>query len=117
MLEAIHQSIKAAKEEIELLEQLKKQDERPPLPQELDGVEIPDLNPLVPSKPTTETNGEEAKTKEEAPASSSTSVVVTTSTNQPSEPSQTVEDPEKTEKVSDNNKPSELIEDPFDNDE
>ncbi|MAD61080.1 MAG: type II secretion system protein GspD, partial [Myxococcales bacterium] len=48
LLEAIHQSIRASEKETELLEQLKRQEERPPLPQELDGVEVPSLNPLVP---------------------------------------------------------------------
>lgn len=47
LLEAINQSLRAADEENKLLEQLRKQEERPPLPQELDGVEVPDLNPLV----------------------------------------------------------------------
>ena len=52
LLEAINQSIRAAEKETELLEQLKKQEERPPLPQELDGVEVPSLNPLVPKDKT-----------------------------------------------------------------
>ena len=48
-MEAINQSLRAAQEENELLEQLKKQKERPPLPQYLDGIEVPTLNHLVPS--------------------------------------------------------------------
>ena len=39
-LEAIRQSLKQAAEEQRVLEELRQQEERPPLPQELDGVEI-----------------------------------------------------------------------------
>ncbi len=73
LLEAINQSLKAAEKETELLEQLKKQEERPPLPQELDGVEVPSLNPLVSKDQLNKgtkvmTTATQAEAKEEKPA-------------------------------------------------
>jgi hypothetical protein len=41
LLEAINQSIRAAEEERALLDELKRQEQRPPLPQELDGIDVP----------------------------------------------------------------------------
>lgn len=48
-LEAIHQSLKAAREEEELLERLRRQQDGPPLPQDVDGVPIEGDLPPRPS--------------------------------------------------------------------
>ena len=112
LLEAIHQSLETAKEETKLLEQLKKQDERPPLPQELDGVEVPDLNPLVPSK--TNSN-ESSEMMPPRPSLEPKTVIVSTSTDNKEERAQKDPGTESTNKLA--NHDSVNIEDPFADDE
>ena len=50
LLEAINQSIRAAEEERALLDELKRQEQRPPLPQELDGIVVDTPPELLPVK-------------------------------------------------------------------
>ncbi|MBM4291515.1 MAG: type II secretion system protein GspD, partial [Deltaproteobacteria bacterium] len=69
LLEAIHQSIRAAEQERALLDELKRQEQRPPLPQDVDGVEVlgASVKPAVPD-PAEEPAPEPAPAPAEEPA-------------------------------------------------
>jgi general secretion pathway protein D len=66
IIEAIHQSIEIARADEKVLEELRRQEERPPLPQDLDGVPL-DLPRLNAPAPSTEGDG---PAKNDAPAQS-----------------------------------------------
>ena len=67
LFEAMHQSLRKADDETKLLEELRRQEQRPPLPQELDGIEIPEpqleVSPSSDSSTDTAPSGADSKTR------------------------------------------------------
>ena len=85
LFEAMHQSLRKAQDETQLLEELRKQDQRPPLPQELDGVEIPEPQ-VIPQKvqgAVDPTEGDHSDTDESAQVPKASGVVSVASMRPP----------------------------------
>ena len=61
LFEAMHQSLRRAEDETQLLEELRRQEQRPPLPQELDGIEIPEPQLQEPSTATEASDSPDVK--------------------------------------------------------